>query len=117
MAHVFTIKDVIIQIETRKASHRLLKLMEIGAPEVMTKSIEDELDRLEDNILIGIGGDLEALEDDYIDHEIKVGNGGDQYISFNNGTVNYFPRAKYGRCIYRKKDSSTEQSPVTFSVI
>ena len=107
MAHVYTIKDVIYEIEHSYHIDRYEKLKKLGSPQIM---LDAEKKLVEDiyNDCLKISGDTGALGDDYIDHEVKRSAKG-QYISFNGGTVNYFPHARYGRCIYRKSTSPMEE--------
>ena len=92
-----TIKDVIIKAELRALKERVEKLQELEAPDVMITSTEQEIDRLESGNL-KIGGNVKLLEVEFVSSENKVGRGGKGYVQFN-GSINYFPNAKYGRYI------------------
>ena len=58
-----------------------------------------ELSRLQRGVLT-VGGDRSLLDLEYTSYEVKKGNGGKQYVEFDNG-VKYFPNARYGRYITR----------------
>ena len=96
-----TIKDKIIEAELKGIRERLNNLIRIEAPDIMVESIEKEIERLEQGTL-KIGGDKSLLDQEYTSCECKVGNGGKNYVQFNNN-INYFPNAKYGRYIAQSK--------------
>lgn len=92
-----TIKEYIIENTISGIKARLNTLKSIGAPEVMVKSCEDELNRLAEGNL-KCGGNIELLEEEFISDELRRGRGGIPYHVLN-GNINYFPKAKYGRFI------------------
>ena len=94
-----TIKQWIIEKTKDALYERKVKLEELEAPKIMITSLEEELLRLSWNEL-NCGGDVELLEAELTDVEKKTGRGGSIYYTFN-GTVNYFPKAKYGRFVAR----------------
>lgn len=96
------IKEFIIEKELRLTKERFKKLIEIGAPKIMMDNISEQIKEME-NGEIKIGGDLELLDYEFNDYEVKKGRGGKVYIEFDN-SINYFPNAKYGRYISRKKE-------------
>ena len=97
-----TIREYIVNAELNIAESRLNKLHEIGAPEVMLKSLADCINNLQ-NGNIEVSGDSNLLDVNYVSSEIKTGNGGKKYICFNN-SINYFPKAKYGKYIVKNKE-------------
>lgn len=98
-----TICEYIVNAELNIAESRLNKLHEIGAPEVIFKSLGDYINNLK-NGDIEISGDSDLLNVNYVSSEIKTGNGGKKYICFNN-SINYFPKAKYGKYITKKTEA------------
>lgn len=95
-----TIRDYIIDGALKTAEDRLEKLIEMGAPNVMITGQQSAVDSLKSGEL-KIGGDVELLNEEFVDREFKKGNGGKAYISINSGTVNFFPNARYGMYIKR----------------
>lgn len=94
-----TIKDYILEGTIKSSETRLEKLKEMGAPGVMITSLEQNIEELKNGVL-KIGGDVDVLDEEFIDREFKTGNGGKQYICIN-GSVNFFPNARYGMYIKR----------------
>jgi len=93
------VRDYILEGSTKSAEERLAKLQEMGAPAVMIDGQKNIVDELHSGNL-KIGGDVELLDEEYISREFKKGNGGKVYIQIN-GTINFFPNAKYGMYIKR----------------
>lgn len=95
-----TIKDEIIRIEILRTERRIEDLTKIQAPAVMLDSLKELLVGYRDGD-IKIGGEVELADETYVNHEVRKGRGGVPYVSFNNGEINYFPFAKYGRAIFK----------------
>ena len=95
-----TLKEKILDMEIKVASERLEAFNRIeGCPQILKDNLNSLLSEYE-NGSIKISGNKELLNVQYKNHEVKTGRGGKQYIAFNNGTINYFPQARYGKCIY-----------------
>ncbi|MBQ4447448.1 MAG: hypothetical protein II897_04055 [Clostridia bacterium] len=94
-----TIREWLIENEARIQSERLSKLVEIGAPAVMLNAQRKLVEEL-DNGIVEVGGETALLETEIETYEWKTGKGGKPYAHIN-GSVNFFPRAKYGRYIAR----------------
>ena len=92
-----TIREYIVNMTLKAAEERLEALKRIGAPAVIIDGQTKTVDDLK-NGKLKISGDLEALDLEYKDREIKTGRGGKKYLVIN-GKVNYFPNAKYGMYI------------------
>lgn len=97
-----TIKEFSCNMEINYHTDRLENLRQIGAPEIVIQAEEKDIRNLESNVL-SLSGDTELLNTEYSNVKTKKGKGGKYYYSFNDGTINYFPKAKYGRCIYRSQ--------------
>ena len=93
---MMTIKDFICMYELAALAERKVRCNDLGMKQ-MADAISIEIGRLEKGILT-IGGDVDLLDEEYVDHELKTGSGGKKYVRFN-GKVNYFPNAKYGRFV------------------
>ena len=94
-----TIKEFIIEKELPMNKERLNKLIEIDAPEIMIRAISEQISKMENGEL-KIDGDLELLDYEFKDYEVKRRRGGKIYIVFDK-SINYFPNTKYGRYIKR----------------
>lgn len=95
-----TLKEKILDMEIKVTSERLEVYNRIeGCPQIIKDNLNNLLYEYE-NGNIKISGNKELLNVQYKNHEVKTGRGGKQYIAFNNGTINYFPQARYGKCIY-----------------
>ena len=95
-----TLKEKILDMEIKVTSKRLEAFNRIeGCPQILKDNLNSLLSEYE-NGSIKISGNKELLNVQYKNHEVKTGRGGKQYIAFNNGTINYFPQARYGKCIY-----------------
>ena len=94
------IKEFILQAEIKNYSFRLDKLIEYRAPVVMIEGQRKLVEELKKGKL-NIKGDIEVLGKEFLSYEKKTGRGGKFYIQFNcnDGKVNYFPAARYGRYI------------------
>lgn len=92
-----TIREWICEREARLYEERLEKLIEIQAPQIMITGQQALVAELRAGIL-QVGGAKEKLETEVQSAEIKSGRGGKTYYVFN-GTINYFPTARYGRFI------------------
>ena len=92
-----TIKEFIIGNTAEDVRMRMEKLKEMGAPAILIRSCEEELDRLNKGDL-RCSGDTFLLEEEFESHELRKGRGGIPYHVFN-GNINYFPKAKYGRFV------------------
>lgn len=89
------IKEMIIKINLENYRHRLNGFEKIGGPGIIISTLKVTIARL----LLGeldVNDKGNIFNEPYINHEVKTGRGGVQYISFNNGTMNYFPNGKYG---------------------
>ena len=95
-----TLKEKILDMEIKVTSKRIEAFNRIeGCPQIMKDNLNNLLSEYESGN-IKISGNKELLKVQYKNHEVKTGRGGKQYIAFNNGTINYFPQAQYGKCIY-----------------
>ena len=94
-----TVKEYILEKEIISVGNRLERLKELGAPKIMITTLEGEVEALKQGEL-KIGGDLTLLDETFENREIKTGRGGSQYVQIN-GSINYFPTAKYGRYIVK----------------
>jgi hypothetical protein len=94
-----TVKEYILEKEIKSVGHRLERMKELGAPEIIITTLENEVKALEQGEL-KIGGDLNLLDETFESREIKTGRGGNSYVQIN-GSINYFPNAKYGRYIVK----------------
>ena len=97
-----TIREKIIENELAYQKDRYAKLKEMGAPVVIIENMERVISELTAGD-IKVTGETELLDLDYFNGEVKKGKGGKVYICMNNGSILYFPNAKYGRFI-RKGD-------------
>lgn len=93
-----TIKEKILSAELARTKERKQKLSEIGSPKIILERLTEIIAELESG-KIHVSGDIEALNEPYLDGECKKGRGGVPYISYNNGTINFFPNARYGMYI------------------
>lgn len=91
------IKDYILEKEVLRVSERLEKMKEIRAPKVIIEELTKNLVKIQSGE-IKVGGEIELLEEEFKQHEVKHGRDGVPYIIFDN-EVKYFPFAKYGRYI------------------
>lgn len=107
-----TIREAIINMEISYRKERIAKLEELGAPSVILDAEQKTIEVLNSGKL-EVGGKASLLDAEYEDVESKKGRGGKYYYSFNHGTINYFPRAKFGGCIY---EGTPENNPV-FNII
>lgn len=97
---MYTLRDKILDMEISVLGDRIAKLSDIQAPQVILDNSAKLLTEYREGN-IKIAGDIGLLNLPYENHTVKTGRGGKQYISFNHGTVNYFPQAHYGKCIYQ----------------
>lgn len=97
-----TVKEWIVKWTLKQTKERHNKLKEMGAPKVMVDGIEKQINSLEKGT-IKIGGDSDALMDEFHDVERKTGKGGQTYFVFN-GNVYFFPQAQYGMFIKRARE-------------
>jgi len=96
-----TIRENICKNEVRMMKERLDRLTELGAPRIIIlETLPKQIAELEAGNLTGIGGDLELLDVEVESIENRTGRGGKLYIVYN-GSINYFPAARYGRYIKR----------------
>lgn len=94
-----TIREKILEVEIANSTKRLEALEDMGMPTIVIDSMRSSIESMKSGDL-KISGDTEVLEDEYISGETKKGRGGKMYVCIN-GSVNYFPNAKYGRYIKR----------------
>lgn len=94
-----TIKELIIEKELPMDKERLEKLIEMGAPEIIITSLSEKIKEMENGEL-KIGGDLELLDYEFRDYEVKRRKSGKIYIVFDK-SITYSPYTKYGRYIKR----------------
>ena len=92
-----TIKDFIIEWETKIIRERLEKLKKFEAPAIIIEKTKENIKKLENGEL-KVGGDKSLLEFDFVQCAVKKGSGGKIYLEFDN-IIKYFPEAKYGRYI------------------
>ena len=98
------IKADIIATAQKGAEARLKSLVSITAPEIM-------IDRQRERLEMFLRGEIEIQDKDFLlglpftDRQVKTGNGGKKYISYQtaNGIVNYFPNARFGAFISKAK--------------
>jgi len=80
-----TIKEYIINFELDILQNRLNKLTEIEAPEIILKSLQEEINRLKEGILKLTSGKKLSEQNEAINPEIvKTGDGGYILIKFGN---------------------------------
>ena len=89
------IKEKIIEMRIKNCEYRLSRFVEIGAPEVMIARVKEILADLQNGVL-DVKDKGNIFNETYLNHEVKTGRGGKKYISFNDGSFNYFPEGKYG---------------------
>ena len=65
-----TIKEYIVEKTTASVMDRWSKLTEMGAPDVLIRSCEEELKRLANRDL-RCGGDIELLDEEFVSDEIR----------------------------------------------
>ena len=92
-----TIKDFIVEKETKMMKERLEQLEKFGAPAIIIEKTKENIKKLENGEL-KVGGDKSLLESEFIQCAVKKGRGGKVYLEFDN-VIKYFPEAKYGRYI------------------
>lgn len=76
-------------------------MAEIGGPKIIISNLTNEIETLNAGVIPDMGGEVELLEEKFIDIEDKKGRGGVVYYSINGGSILYFPYAKYGMFIKR----------------
>jgi hypothetical protein len=92
-----TILEYILDKSLDYAYTRLGRLIEIDAPKIVLISLEEQINKME-NGEIKISGDASLLDREVESVKGEKGRGGKSYIRFN-GSILYFPNAKYGRYI------------------
>jgi len=92
-----TIKDFIIEKETKMMQERLEQLEKFKAPAIVIEKLKKDIEKLKNGEL-KVSGDESLLEYEFFQYEVKKGRGGKIYIEFDN-VIKYFPEAKYGRYI------------------
>jgi len=97
-----TIKEYIINSEFKMANDRLIKLIDMNAPQIMIDGQQNFVNELFDR-KIKIVDKENLLDIEYISHETKKGNGGKIFLIFNNSDIHYFPQGQYGKSIKRYK--------------
>ena len=95
-----TIREKMITSELESTETRLQKLKEVGAPSVVIESLEKSIQKLKSGE-IDVGGESQLLDEEYENGIVQKGRSGKPYISINDGTILYFPTARYGRFIKR----------------
>jgi hypothetical protein len=104
MADHKTIKDWILAERVFVTRQRITKLTELEAPKMILDKDQELLNDYEQGI-IRITDKEQLLDTPYQNHEYTKGRGGVAYIKFNNGSILYFPNAKYGRYITKNKEA------------
>ncbi len=94
-----TIKDYIRNKLLESGKERLEKLVEISAPEIVITGQKKFIENIKSGN-IEISGDTDTLSDAFETIEAKKGKGGKTYYVFN-GSINFFPKARYGMFIKR----------------
>jgi len=89
------IKEKIFEMRIKNCEYRLSRFVEIGVPEVMIARVKEILADLQNGVL-DVKDKGNIFGETYLNHEVKTGRGGKKYISFNDGSFNYFPEGKYG---------------------
>ena len=90
-----TIKDFIIEWETKIIRERLEKLKKFKAPAIIIEKTKENIKKLENGEL-KVGGDKSLLEFDFVQCAVKKRDVEEKiYLEFDN-TIKYFPEAKYG---------------------
>ena len=92
-----TIRRFICENEARQRLERAEALERLGSPKIMVEECKRQAASLSAGEL-EISGDASLLDVVVESFEVRKGKGGKPYISFN-GSINYFPVAKYGRYI------------------
>lgn len=91
------VKEFIIKNLIESSEDRLEKLKEIGAPDIMIKSVENQIENLKSG-KNKVGGSIHLLDKEYVSHECTKGKGG-KLVVIINGNIKYCPSAKYGQYI------------------
>lgn len=91
------VREWIIKNEVRMFEDRLQKLEAMGAPAIMIDGQRKAVEMLKAGNL-EISGETDLLEVEVEGFECKTGKGGKVYVQIN-GSINYFPQARYGRFI------------------
>jgi len=98
-----TVSQFLAEHILKSQKDRLAKLIEIKAPQVMLDNMQKSIKFLEEG---GTGyavrkGDSDCLGWIVISSTVKTGNGGKKFreITCEEGKVNYFPQASYGRFV------------------
>lgn len=107
-----TIKEVIRNIEIANLEDKVKRLMNAGATPLMVRDLREMLFHLELGGSLYIRGEQELFNTEYVDMVEKVEKGGRRYLSFNGGSINYFPNGKYGRYITSASKKGTGRRAV-----
>lgn len=94
-----TIKDFILHGTLSAAQERLEKLTEISAPQIIIDKQNELVKSLQEGKL-QISGETNLLNEQFSEAEKKIGRGGKTYYIIN-GSINFFPAARYGMFIKR----------------
>ena len=92
------IRDKIIENTLKNVTERCEGMIKIGGPAIIIENLKKEIENLKNGIL-KIKDKENLLDIEFTDIEWKKGRGGVPYASINNGTINYFPNARYGAFI------------------
>ena len=92
------IRDKIIESMLEIVTERCEKIIEIGGPAIIIENLKKEIENLKNGIL-KVKDKENLLDLEFNDIEWKKGRDGVPYVTFNNGTINYFPNARYGAFI------------------
>lgn len=92
------IRDKIIENTLKNVTERCEGIIKIGGPAIIIENLKKEIENLKNGIL-KIKDKENLLDIEFADVEWKKGRGGVPYATFNNGTINYFPNARYGAFI------------------
>ena len=92
------IRDKIIENTLKDVTERCEKMIEISGPAIIIENLKKEIEDLKNGIL-KVKDKKNLLDLEFIDIEWKKGRDGVPYATFNGGTINYFPYARYGASI------------------
>ena len=92
------IRDKIIESMLEIVTERCEKIIEIRGPAIIIENLKKEIENLKNGIL-KVKDKENLLDLEFNDIEWKKGRDGVPYVTFNNGTINYFPNARYGAFI------------------
>ena len=96
------IRDKIIESMLKIVTERCEKMIEIRGPAIIIENLKKEIENLKNGIL-KVKDKENLLDNEFVDIEWKKGRGGVPYATFNNGSIDYFPNARYDAFITKNK--------------